>query len=63
MSSVIMSPGTETAVEKILPTTLDEAHEKIKELYHFIEMTDALTYDQATSARIRSFLKKEGVWN
>lgn len=38
------------------------AEKKIKELYHFIEMTDALTYDQATSKRITSFLIEEKIW-
>ncbi len=41
---------------------LDAANRKIDQLYHFIEMTEALTYDQATSKRIRSFLQEEGVW-
>ena len=41
---------------------LDKANKKIEQLYHFIEMTEALTYDQATSTRIRSFLKEEGIW-
>lgn len=35
---------------------------KIKELYHFIEMTEALTYDPKTSSRINNFLKDEGIW-
>ncbi len=42
---------------------LDAANRKIDQLYHFIEMTEALTYDQATAKRIRSFLQEEGVWN
>jgi hypothetical protein len=41
---------------------LDTANKKIQELYHFIEMTEALTYDQATVTRIRSFLTEEGIW-
>lgn len=41
---------------------LDKANRKIEQLYHFIEMTEALTYDQATSTRICSFLKEEGIW-
>lgn len=41
---------------------LDIANRKIDQLLHFIEMTEALTYDQATSKRIRSFLIEEGVW-
>lgn len=41
---------------------LDKANKKIDQLYHFIEMTEALTYDQATSKRIRSFLIEEGIW-
>jgi uncharacterized coiled-coil protein SlyX len=39
-----------------------QLQKKIKELYHFIEMTDALTYDPKTSSRISSFLKEEGAW-
>lgn len=61
MDNQSMFPGTENSI--VLPDTLEEAHEKIKKLYHFIEMTEALTYDSATSTRIRSFLKEEGVWN
>lgn len=41
---------------------LDKANKKIDQLYHFIEMTEALTYDQATATRIQSFLKEEGIW-
>lgn len=41
---------------------LDKANKKIDKLFHFIEMTEALTYDQATSKRIRSFLIEEGIW-
>jgi hypothetical protein len=41
---------------------LDKAHKKIDQLFHFIEMTEALTYDQATAKRIRSFLQEEGIW-
>lgn len=41
---------------------LDKAQKKISDLYHFIEMTEALTYDNATRVRIRSFLKEEGIW-
>ena len=41
---------------------LDTANKKIDELYHFIEMTEALTYDIATATRIRSFLQEEGIW-
>jgi hypothetical protein len=41
---------------------LDKANRKIDQLYHFIEMTEALTYDQATATRIRSFLQEEGIW-
>jgi len=45
-----------------LADELNQANKKISELYHFIEMTEALTYDDATRARIRSFLKEEGIW-
>jgi phage-related protein len=41
---------------------LDTANKKIDELYHFIEMTEALTYDQATAKRISTFLTEQGVW-
>ena len=43
-------------------TELGKANKKILELYHFIEMTEALTYDQATSKRVSDFLIAEGVW-
>ena len=43
-------------------TELDTANKKIDELFHFIEMTEALTYDQATAKRIRTFLTEQGVW-
>lgn len=36
--------------------------EKYTEMVHFIEMTEALTYDPKTALRIREFLKKEGLW-
>jgi hypothetical protein len=42
--------------------TAADDKEKIEELYHFIEMTEALTYDQATAKRIQHFLTLEGVW-
>lgn len=51
--------------EDYVPPIIDElnkANKKISDLYHFIEMTEALTYDDATRARIRSFLKEEGIW-
>ena len=41
---------------------LDEANKIIDKLYHFIEMTEALTYDQATAKRITDFLKEQKVW-
>lgn len=42
---------------------LDKANKKIDQLFHFIEMTEALTYDQATAKRINSFLTQQGIWN
>ena len=36
---------------------------KWKEAIHFIEMTEALTYDEKTQKRISDFLIKEGVWS
>lgn len=41
---------------------LDKANKKIDELFHFIEMTEALTYDQATAKRISTFLIQQGIW-
>lgn len=41
---------------------LDKANKKIDELLHFIEMTEALTYDQATAKRICLFLEQQGIW-
>jgi len=35
---------------------------KYEKAMHFIEMTEALTYDAATSSRIEAFLKQEGIW-
>jgi hypothetical protein len=35
---------------------------KYKEALHFIEMTEALTYDWKTQERIRNYLIQEGVW-
>lgn len=35
---------------------------KYEKAIHFIEMTEALTYDDATSKRIQTFLKEEGIW-
>jgi len=59
MAETITIPGIQ---EKNSADELRKANEKIDELYHFIEMTDALTYDQATSKRIKTFLTEEGVW-
>ena len=36
--------------------------QKYDEAIHFIEMTEALTYDPKTQARIRNYLIAEGVW-
>lgn len=36
--------------------------QKYNEAMHFIEMTEALTYDKATAARIESYLKEQGYW-
>ena len=41
---------------------LDAANKTVDRLYHFIEMTEALTYDQATAKRIRKFMTDEGMW-
>lgn len=57
MQSATVNVDTEFFIEK-----LDKANRKIEQLYHFIEMTEALTYDQATSKRISSFLIEEGIW-
>lgn len=35
---------------------------KWKEAIHFIEMTEALTYDEKTQKRIGDYLIKEGIW-
>lgn len=42
---------------------IESLEKEIKELYHFIEMTEALTYDTATSKRIETFLKEKKIWN
>ena len=39
-----------------------ELFEKYKKTILFIETLEALTYEPATSERIRSFLTKEGIW-
>lgn len=41
---------------------LDKANKRLDEVFHFIEMTEALTYDKATSERIAIFLKQQGIW-
>jgi hypothetical protein len=53
---------TREDVLDIYETELEKSYAKVKQLYHFIEMTEALTYDQATATRIRSFLIEEGIW-
>jgi len=35
---------------------------KYEEAVHFIEMTEALTYDDATRRRIRDYLIREKIW-
>lgn len=68
MSDFPMYTYTETPVQQeaeaaeFYISELDKANKKIDQLFHFIEMTEALTYDQATSKRIRSFLEEEGIW-
>lgn len=56
MSQTVMEPPRQADYD------LRAAQEKIKDLYHFIEMTEALTYDDATAKRIRTFLQEEGIW-
>ena len=56
-----MSNEIEKELEKAKLEIL-RLEKKVKDLYHFIEMTDALTYDTKTSSRIASFLKEEQVW-
>ena len=68
-----MSSTTSDVTEKELELTredvldiyqkeLEKSHAKIEQLYHFIEMTEALTYDVKTALRIETFLKEEGIW-
>jgi hypothetical protein len=40
----------------------DALVKKYQEAIHFIEMTEALTYDEATAKRIRTFLEEKGIW-
>ncbi len=40
----------------------DALDRKYKKAIHFIEMTEALTYDEATAKRIRTFLEEHGIW-
>jgi hypothetical protein len=40
----------------------DALVKKYQEAIHFIEMTEALTYDEATAKRIHSFLTQQGIW-
>jgi len=42
---------------------IESLEKEIKELYHFIEMTEALTYDSSTAKRIELFLKEKKIWN
>lgn len=55
-------PTTATGLIDPYIAEMDKLNKKIDELYQFIEMTEALTYDQATATRIRTFLQKEGIW-
>lgn len=50
--------------ETLEPKKVDTVNykQKYEEAIHFIEMTEALTYDTKTQARIRTYLIKEGVW-
>lgn len=47
------------------PETTSEIDYKKKynEAIHFIEMTEALTYDDATRRRIRDYLIREKIWD
>lgn len=66
----IVSPVKDDQTQAAIPdehadhylNELDRANKNIDRLYHFIEMTEALTYDQATAKRIRSFLIEENIW-
>ena len=61
MSNLLCPSSVAGAIDPYIDE-IDKLNKKLDELYHFIEMTEALTYDQATATRIRSFLQEEGIW-
>jgi len=58
---------TEALTERIINEDIKQEatywKSKYEQAIHFVEMTEALTYDQATAKRIRSFLEEEGIWD
>jgi hypothetical protein len=57
-----MEQLTEKIMAEDLKTEMMSWKIKYEKAIHFIEMTEALTYDDATSKRIQTFLKEEGIW-
>lgn len=49
------------SVQSPEPAVIDYK-KKYEEAVHFIEMTEALTYDDATRRRIRDYLIREKIW-
>ena len=65
-----MKPNSKTLDEEIIAsaqsteiTSEIDYKKKYNEAIHFIEMTEALTYDDATRRRIRDYLIREKIWD
>lgn len=41
---------------------LDKVNRRLDRYIEFIEVVEALTFDQFTARRIRCFLQQEGIW-
>ena len=53
--------GTQKTLDQIAESAPDYKR-KYEEAIHFIEMTEALTYDERTAKRISDYLIREGIW-
>lgn len=55
-----LSPAAQAAVDR--ETEHTDYRQLYLELIEFVELLEAQTNDRNTSARVREFFKKEGLW-
>lgn len=61
MQRPLFSQSTREALDNLHTKEIDY-RQRYEETIHFLEMTEVLTYDGATSKRIATFLQEQGVW-